>query len=287
MEEEVVYGGDAVRRLYATRAGAALERVLLSRRFVSRLIGLYYGSRWSRGKIPGFIRSLSIDMEPFEGGPYSSFNDFFIRKFKRGARPFDSAPDRFPAFAEARYLAFESVGPDLRFPVKGEWMTAPAVVGRPPGRPEANLGRLEGGPMLLARLCPADYHRYHYPVSGRTAAAWIVPGPLHSVNPIALAALGTVFRENRRRVAILETDRFGLLAYVEVGAIGVGKIVQTWEESRPFARGDEKGYFLFGGSTVMVFGEPGRWRPSADLLERTSRRVETLVRLGETVGRQL
>jgi len=234
--------------------------------------------------IRSFILTQSIDMGEFEPEEYGSFNDFFIRKFRAGVRAFAAEPDVLPAFSEARYLAFERTGPDLCFPVKGESMTPAAVLGGAPRASGLDLARFEGGPLLLARLCPADYHRYHYPDSGTTSCSWTIPGRYHAVNPMALASLGEVFPRNERRISILETDHFGTLGFVEVGALGVGKIVQSRDESEPFSRGDEKGYFLFGASTVMVFGEPGRWLPADDLLERSSREIETLVRLGEPVG---
>jgi len=283
MFSEKVHGGVGVRFLYDTVPGRWLDSALFSRRFASRLMGAWHGARFSTGMIPGFIRSQGIRMEEFEHSEYRSFNDFFVRKFRAGARNFTTDRSMLPAFAEARYLAFSQVTPDLRFPVKGTSMAASPMLAVPR---EAGIdpGRFRGGPLLIARLCPADYHRYHYPDSGRTADTWTVHGRYHSVNPIALAALGDVFVRNERRVAILETEHFGCLAYVEVGALGVGRIVQTHDEAKPYRRGDEKGMFLFGGSTVMVFGEPGTWTPSADLLEKTEEGIETLVRLGEPVG---
>jgi phosphatidylserine decarboxylase len=283
MAVEKVHGGGWMRFLYGPMVGRRLEALIFSRRFVSRLMGAWYGANFSTGMIPGFIRSQSIEMADFEPANYRSFNDFFVRKFQEGAREFPRDLMVLPAFAEARYLAFASVTPDMRFPVKGTSMASSPVLAVPE---EAGIdpGRFRGGPLLIARLCPADYHRYHYPDSGRTALAWTVHGRYHSVNPTALAALGDVFVRNERRVSILETERFGCLAYVEVGALGVGRIVQTHDEADPFQRGEEKGMFLFGGSTVMVFGEPGAWTPSADLLEKTGEGVESLVRLGEPVG---
>lgn len=283
MFEENVHGGGGVRLLYGTGRGRWLESALFSRRVISRLMGAWHGSRFSRWMVPGFIRSQRIRMEEFEVAEYRSFNDFFVRKFRPGARRFPTDPDLLPAFAEARYLAYSSVTPDLRFPVKGASMAASAVLAVPA---EAGIdpGRFRFGPLLIARLCPADYHRYHYPAAGDTVASWTVHGRYHSVNPAALAALGDVFVRNERRVAILDTERFGCLACVEVGALGVGRIVQTHDESRPFRRGAEKGMFLFGGSTVLLFGEPGTWTPSADLLARTGEGIETLVRLGDPVG---
>jgi phosphatidylserine decarboxylase len=279
-----VHGGGGVRWLYGSRVGRVLESVVLSRRFVSRLMGVAHDSRWSRRMIRSFIQTQSVEMAEFEREEYGSFNDFFIRKFQAGAREFVPEPGVLPAFAEARYLAWGSTGPEHSFPVKGEAMTPATVLGPAPPESNVDLACLEGGPLLLARLCPADYHRYHYPDSGKTLRSWTIPGRYHAVNPMALAALGDVFPRNERRVSILETDHMGTLAFVEVGALGVGKIVQSRDEAVRFSRGDEKGYFLFGGSTVMVFGEPGRWLPAEDLLERSSREIETLVRLGEPVG---
>jgi phosphatidylserine decarboxylase len=280
---EKVHGGAGVALLYHTVPGRWIESALFSRRIVSRLLGAWHGARFSRGMIPGFIRSQQIRMEDFQPSQYRSFNEFFVREFRTGAREFPAERSVFPAFAEARYLAFSSVTPDMNFPVKGTSMLATPMLAVPK---EAGIDpdRFRGGPLLIARLCPADYHRYHYPDQGRTLAAWTVHGRYHSVNPAALTALRDVFVRNERRVAILETENFGCLAYVEVGALGVGRIVQTHHETERFERGGEKGMFLFGGSTILVFGESGAWTPSADLLEKSAEKTESLVRLGEPVG---
>ena len=142
----------------------------------------------------------------------------------------------------------------------------------------------DGGAFLIARLCPVDYHRYHYPDNGKTIKAFQIKGNYHSVNPLALKYRPDIFMKNERRVSILETENFGKLAYIEVGATCVGKIVQSFDESLPFKRGDEKGYFLFGGSTVIVYGQKGRWVPSPDIIKNTELGIETYIHLGDTVG---
>lgn len=282
--EERIYGERGLRWLYGTAPGR-LVAPLLSGPGPSTLLGVYYDSRLSARNIDAFVRDYDVPMDEYVEEPWESFNAFFVRRFRHGARSFDPDPDRLPAFAEGRYLAFGRVTPDIEVPVKGAWLRAAAVLARgPDGGDDRWVERFDGGPLLLARLCPVDYHRYHYPDGGTTRAAWRVSGALHSVHPIALAARGDVLCTNERRVAILDTDRFGLLAYVEVGAFGVGRIVQTHPEGRRFERGDEKGRFRFGASTVMLFGEPDRWRPDDDLLERSARGEESLVRLGEAVA---
>jgi phosphatidylserine decarboxylase len=278
-ETERVYGDWFVEALYGNHPGSRLLSTALSGRALSVVYGRLQSSRASRRKIEPFIHKFGIDMSEFEPGPFASFNDFFVRRFLPGKREFAREPGRLAAFAEARYLAWERVDKAQTFPVKGEFLSAAALLGD-----EARARPFEGGPLVIARLCPVDYHRFHFPDDGETDTAYRVPGRLHSVNPMALAARGDILCTNERHVSLLRTKNFGRLAYVEVGAMCVGLIVQSHLDSKPFKRGDEKGYFLFGASTVVVLGEPGAWRPDADLRERTAARQETLVRLGEGIA---
>jgi phosphatidylserine decarboxylase len=280
-EQELVYGDAGVRFVYENKLGHFIEETFLSRKLPSTLYGFYQSSQLSKKKIPPFIKAFNIPMEEYEKKDYTSFNDFFIRKFKPGARKFEASPTKMAAFAEARYLAYEKIDADQTFPVKGADLTPEALLGR------HDVARaFEGGSLLLARLCPVDYHRFHYPDDGRTWDSYRIHGKLHSVNPVALKFNSEIFFQNERHITILDTKHFGRIAYIEVGALLVGKIVQTY--LRPdFKRGDEKGYFLFGGSTVIVLGEPGAWKPSADLLQKTQDKRETLVRLGESIAERL
>ncbi|MGZ3688726.1 MAG: phosphatidylserine decarboxylase [Bdellovibrionota bacterium] len=278
-EEEQVYGEKFVNWLYGTTKGRRLADGFLSGRAFSQIYGEYQSSLLSRHKIKPFIEKFQIPMSEYAEERFGSFNDFFIRKFRPGARTFVSDPRVLPAFSEARYLAWDKVLPEQTFPVKGSQLTSSALLG------EGELSApFAGGPLMIARLCPTDYHRYHYPDDGSTLSAYSIAGRLHSVNPAALRYKGEILCTNERRVSVLETSHFGKLAYIEVGAMCVGRIVQTHDEKLPFRRGDEKGYFLFGGSTVIVLGEKGRWKPSEDLLTMTSRGIETLVRLGDVVA---
>lgn len=278
-EMEQVYGDQAVRWAYGTATGRRLADQWLSRHWVSRWYGAYQASSLSRHKIQPFIEKFQIRMDEFESGPFQSFNEFFIRKFRPGARSFVNEPHRMPAFAEARYLGFDEVGPEDSFPVKGEFLSPSLLLGS-----RLKEGSFEGGALLIARLCPTDYHRYHYPDDGETEREFGVSGKLHSVNPLALRERGEIFATNERKVSILRTRNFGRLAYIEVGALCVGLIVQTHPAGQSFRRGQEKGYFLFGASTVIVLGEKGAWKPSPDILSQTRQRRETFIRLGDEVA---
>jgi phosphatidylserine decarboxylase len=280
-EQELVYGESGVRFLYENRMGNLLEEAFLSRKLPSTLYGFYQSSSLSRKKIAPFIQQFKIPMSEYEEKDFTSFNDFFIRKFKPGVRKFEASPTKMAAFAEARYLAYEKITADQTFPVKGTDLSPEALLGR------RDIARaFEGGSLLIARLCPVDYHRFHYPDDGRTWDSYRIHGKFHSVNPAALKYKSEIFFSNERQVSLLDTKHFGRIAYIEVGALLVGKIVQT--HLRPdFKRGEEKGYFLFGGSTVIVMGAPGAWRPSADLLQKTKEKRETLVRLGEPIAEKI
>jgi phosphatidylserine decarboxylase len=278
-EYEKVYGEKAVDFLYGNRFGQWASDTLLSRSALSQVYGGYQSSALSRRKIEPFIKKFGIAMKEFEAGPFASFNEFFARRFRPGMRPFATDPKQMPAFCEARYLGYEKPDPAAVFPVKGEFLSAHALLG---GSDHARA--FENGPLLIARLCPTDYHRFHFPDSGRIVSESRLHGKLHSVNPAALKFKGEIFATNERQVSILETRHFGKLAYIEVGAMCVGKIVQTHRPGDPFERGAEKGYFLFGASTVILIGEPGLWKPSADILENTRKSREVLIRLGEPVA---
>ncbi|MDQ7058787.1 MAG: phosphatidylserine decarboxylase [Ghiorsea sp.] len=290
MDIEKVYGDGAVKFAYGNPIGRILGTVIASKMF-SRLYGKSQDSLKSGRKVAPFINNFHIPIDQYQKGSfqenpietsYQSFNEFFIRKFKEGQRTFTTHDQEMGAFAEARYFAHESMTDELNVPVKGSMLRAVDLIA------DAELAKdFIGGPLMIARLCPVDYHRYHYPDDGKTLKAFTVAGDLHSVNPLALKYRQDIFIKNERRVSILETEHFGKLAYIEVGATCVGKIVQSFDESKPFKKGDEKGYFLFGGSTVVLCGEKGKWMPSQDILDNTKNGIETYIQLGDVVAENM
>ncbi|MGK5082477.1 phosphatidylserine decarboxylase [Bdellovibrionota bacterium FG-1] len=278
-ETEQVYGETFVRLLYGNTLGKFFADRVLAGYWLSRLYGVLQSSSLSRRKIASFVEHFKIPMELYEDTRFKTFNEFFIRRFRPGVRPFISDPKRLGAFAEARYLGWDKISLEQTYPVKGQYLTARTLLER------ADLAQeFEGGPLLIARLCPVDYHRFHYPTDGRTLEQYRLPGKLHSVNPMALHAHGAVLCTNERVVSILDTKEFGKLAYIEVGAMCVGRIMQTHESNQPFTRGDEKGYFLFGASTVILLGQTGRWRVDSDILANTAQGRETYLELGVGVA---
>jgi phosphatidylserine decarboxylase len=264
---------------YESEPQRSVTQWVKSQPLFDRLYAAYENTRWSARQIEPFVRKYHIDMNEFEPVKYRSFAEFFDRRFRPGVRKFPSAPGEMGAFAEARYFAWDRLEPEQQFPVKGYSLSAEQVLGN------AQWAQpLIGGPILLVRLAPVDYHRVHYPDHGRTLGQARLGHRLWTVNWHALLNKQDILFSNERNINILETHYFGRLAFVEVGALSVGRIVQVHPLNAPFQRGDEKSIFRFGGSAIVVFGEPATWRPSEDILKHTKEGIETLVRLGDPVG---
>jgi phosphatidylserine decarboxylase len=266
---------------YESEPQRSITQWIKSQPLFDWLYAAYENTHWSAREIEPFVRKYRIDMSEFESREYRSFAEFFDRRLRPGVRSFPSAPGEMGAFAEARYFGWTRFDAEQRFPVKGHSLSAEQILGN------AQRARpFIGGPVLLVRLAPVDYHHVHYPDHGRTSDHGRLGHRLWTVNWHALLSKPDILFSNERNINILETRHFGRLAFVEVGALSVGRIVQVHPLDAPFQRGEEKSVFRFGGSAIVVFGEPGMWRPSDDLLEHTKEGVETLVRLGEPVGLQ-
>lgn len=287
METELVYGDGAIKFIYDNSFGQMLAPLVASKS-VSQLYGGYQDLPVSKNKVRPFVKKFNIDLSIYKAGSltrknkvnsYKHFNEFFIREFEENQRTFIDDDAKMPAFSEARYFGHEHINNDVTIPVKGTLLKARDLLG---GSTWSDT--FDGGPLLIARLCPVDYHRYHYPLAGSTLDRFQIAGQFHSVNPVALKSKPDILIVNERRASILETEKFGKLAYIEVGAAMVGKIIQSHDENTPHAKGDEKGYFLFGGSTVILLGEKGKWSPSEDIVNNTQNGIETYLHLGDEVA---
>jgi phosphatidylserine decarboxylase len=264
---------------YDSRPRRSLTQWLESRRSYDWLIAVYQNSRWSAREIEPFISKHKINMSEFKSVKYQSFAEFFDREFRPGVRRFPAAPDQMGAFSEARYFAWAKLEAEQKFPVKGHSLSAARILGN-----EKCAEPYIGGPVILARLAPVDYHHNHYPDDGITLDSDSIGGSLWTVNWHALQHQEDILFRNHRHINILKTRHFGQLAFVEVGAMSVGRIKQVHPLDTPFSRGNEKSVFKFGGSAIVAFGEPGRWQPAGDLIENTKKGTETLVRLGDIVA---
>jgi phosphatidylserine decarboxylase len=282
MVEEAVYGEAWLRFVYGNPLGKIARFTAVKRAWFSLLFGAWMNSKASAGWISDFVARYGIDLSEFEppaAGEWASFNEFFSRRVKPGARPVDADPLAAVLPADGRHLVYPG-GTDLTgLVVKGRPFTLAELLG---GRDAA--APFEGGALAVSRLCPTDYHRFHFPLAGIPGEARRIRGPLDSVSPVALAAGARSLAENKREVTILETEVAGKVALVEVGAACVGRIEQSFLPGRPVVKGDPKGTFLFGGSTVVMVFQPGRLDFEGDLAANSALGIETYARMGERLG---
>ena len=281
LETEQVYGEGWLRFAYENPAGRGLVWLLVRR----RLFSIYYGWRMNRpysGQlvIP-FIVKYDLDVDEFARSAFDfkTFNEFFWRGLKPGARPI-AGDERVAVLpADGRHLAFPDVDAADGFYVKGAKFSLGELLGD-----QALADKFAGGAMLISRLCPVDYHRFHFPVAGMPREPRLINGWLYSVSPVALRKNIRYLVENKRVVTLIESPIFGAVAMIEVGATNVGSIRQTHVPDRAVAKGEEKGLFKFGGSCVITVFQRGRIKFDADFVKQSAECIETYARMGDRLG---
>jgi phosphatidylserine decarboxylase len=271
-------GDAAIKWAYQAMSGKVCGHFMFGSALLSRLLGWYFDSSLSKNKIGRTIADLKINTDEFAKpqDEFVSFNDFFTRHLKEGSRPFSGDPESFLSPADGRLLVYNDIVSDTRVQVKGVEDSLHNLFDRP-------INDFNGGKVAVVRLCPADYHRYHFPCDGSVVDQVEVKGQYHSVNPVALDAQEQIFCRNKRSYTLIDTEKFGRVAFMEVGAFGVAGIHQTFT-GRTVTRMQEKGYFDFGGSTVVLVFQKGAIEFEADLLENSRQEIETLVKVGETIA---
>ena len=278
---ERVFGEKALQRLYRTGAGRLALDVVLCRPFASSIYGWLQRRSSSRRKIRGFISSLGIDAAeaelPIEA--FRSLDDFFVRSLKPSMRPIDPDPAHFISPSDGRVLVYSSISEGSPVRVKGSELSVATLLGN------AQLARdYAGAAVAVLRLAPADYHRFHFPEDGIAFPSVPVNGRLHSVHPIALSSGAPTFK-NKRVITRLETRSWGLVTMVEIGALCVGTIVETYTPG-PVRRGQEKGFFRFGGSSIVVLVPAGKLKFDSDLVAASAEDIETYVKMGTRLGQR-
>jgi len=277
VEVEAIFGEGALRWAYENPLGRWTNWAFVRRAWLARFYGQWMSSSATRDKIPLFIEKFGLDASEFAERPedFTSFNGFFVRKLKPGARPLEGDANTVVFGADGRHLGFQDASQAAGVFVKGQQWDIAALLG------DAELARTYArGTLVLSRLCPVDYHRFHFPADGTPGTARWLPGSLWSVNPIALRRKLAYLWENKRAVTILETPRFGKVLLLEIGATNVGSINETYTPGRPVVRGDEKGFFAFGGSATATLFEPGRVKLAEDLVAQTKLGRELYARMG-------
>lgn len=264
-------------RLYGNAFGRMLLKPLVNP-MVSKLGGWFLSTKTSCMLIDSFIRNNNIDMSQFEDTEYKSYNDFFTRKIKAGARVVDENPNHFISPCDSK-LTVLPIDNDCVLTIKNTRYTVASLL-----RDKKLAKKFEGGQALIFRLCVDDYHRYSYVADGTKSRNRFIPGVLHTVNPISNDYF-PIYKENSREYCLIHTEEFGDMVMMEVGALLVGKIV-NYHEKAQVRRGREKGYFEFGGSTIVLLLEAGAAQIDEDILKNSAEGFETKVKLGEKIGKK-
>lgn len=285
IENEQVYGERWLRWAYENPLGRLTVAACAARPWFSKWYGWRMRRPASRGRIFPFIKAYGLDVAEYLRPPdyFESFDHFFSRQLKPEARPIDQDPDSVVFPADGRHLGFQDVSKIDQVFVKGQSFDLPKLF-----NDTALAKRFAGGSLVLSRLCPTDYHRFHFPAEGVPGTPDSVPkrisGSLFSVNPIALRRRLSIFWENKREIMLLYTERFGDVAIIEVGATCVGSIVQTHVPGQHTDKGGEKGYFRFGGSSVITLFQAGKIQLAQDLINNTADGIELYARMGDRMG---
>jgi len=283
IREEEIFEKDVMEFFYGSWLGFFITETFLKHRWATELYARLQHGPGSKAKIRSFVENYGVNPDEVEHPieSYNTFNEFFIRRLKPSARPIDRNPDSLISIADCRLAAYP-IREDTVYPVKAKSFTVAELVGD-----RQLASNYLGGWCLIFRLAPVDYHRFGYVDDCEQSPVEAINGFYRSVHPLSLSRMKAVFTENRREYCVLKTANFGEVIHIDVGATGVGRIVQNHPNGGVFARGEEKGYFEFGGSTVILLLKPGAAKIDEEIAEYSSRGIETIVKYGEKIGGRL
>lgn len=253
--------------LYNTILGRLALKIACTQ-LVANTYAKYMNSKLSKHKIKKFIKNNNIDMSEYKETSYKSFNDFFMRELREDKRIIN---DGLISVCDSK-LSVYKINECTSFKIKNSIYTVEELI-------QDKCSNYEYA--LVFRLCVDDYHHYVFPDNGSVIKSKYIKGILHTVQPIAFKK-NKVFTENSRCVTYLNCDNLGNVCYIEVGAMMVGKIVNEKKEN--FKKGEEKGHFEFGGSTIILLIEKGKVKINKTILENTKNNIETIVKLGDYIG---
>ncbi len=265
--------------LYNSAAGRIILKPLVNNKFISNIVKIFMNSWFSKIMIKPFIKHHNIKMEDFYNENYNSFNSFFIRKIKPNKRIIEKDKSAFIAPCDSKLTCYK-ISNDLLFKIKNSTYSVDSIIN---DKKICNL--FENGYVLVFRLSPEDYHHYLFLDDGTIINNYKINGKYHSVNPIVYDK-HMVFKENTRECTLVKTNNFGTIMYVEVGALLVGKINNIKKQGK-FIKGEEKGYFMYGGSTVVVMVQHSKIKLDEEIINNSKNGYETYVKYGEKIGKKM
>ncbi|MDR2779099.1 MAG: archaetidylserine decarboxylase [Puniceicoccales bacterium] len=281
VEEEKIVGEWWLRLAYSMAVGKLVTALLFKRKIFSVVVGKFASNPASRKKIKPFVEKYGLKSDSFEKKirEFTSFNDFFIRKLKPSARPISPKTSTITSPVDGKHLAYVNMKKLSPFFVKGEQLSVEDLI-----IDKAIAKKFANGSVLISRLSPIDYHRFHFPVACTPEKTFLIKGEYSSVHPMAMGGVVDTFLKNKKTSTLLHTENCGDIMMIEIGAMCIGSIQQTFAPKKPALKGSEKGYFEFGGSTVILIFENGRIQFSDDILENTASGMETYVLMGDEIA---
>lgn len=269
------YAGRCLQFAYNTFLGRFILKLFLLHQPVWALAGLWQSSFITRGKTSRFVKKYDIDKTLFENNNWHSFNDFFTRKYKPSTIKISNSKEKVLAIAEAN-LTYYKIDSQTIFKIKGRNYRLSDIVNS-----DDLADEFCGGIAVLYRLSMHNYHRFLYPDNGRLVKHYKLPGVLHTVSSISKGY--PIYSINQRDVSVLDLKSVGRILMIEIGAMMVGKIINNNAET--FSRGQEKGYFEIGGSSILVVYKKGDIELDSTIKNATNQDMEVSVKIGEVIGK--
>lgn len=264
-----------LREIYTSPVGRGVMKLLVNPA-ISSLGGLVLNSKLSTLLIPTFIKKNRINMEDYVEQYYNSYNEFFMRQIKKELRPIDESEETIIAPADGKATAYK-ISDKLVVTIKNSKYTVASLL-----RNKELAKQYRNGYLVIIRLTVDDYHRYCYPVDGCKGENYHINGILHTVNPIA-NDYAKIYKENSREYTVINTQKFGDVIQMEVGALMVGKI-SNYHQELEVTKGQEKGRFEFGGSSIVLLLDSQKVKLNKELLINTENGYETMIRMGQAIG---
>ena len=260
---EKVPGEKYLKFLYYNPFGELALNLVIKRKFLTWYYGKEMDKKSSVSKIKSLIESAGINMAESKKNidEFNSFNEFFIRELKSGAREIDMNENTLVSPADGRIFVYENLSEVSKFFLKGDEFTLQEFF-----KDGFLAEKYKGGVFMIIRLAPVDYHRYHFPADGFINKSRLIEGYYYSVSPHAIKKNFRIYCENKREYSTLKTEKFGDIIISEIAATMVGGIIQSYTPDTFIKKGDEKGYFYFGGSTVIMIFEKGKVAVDKDLI---------------------
>lgn len=274
-------GEKFLKYLYYHPLGKLTTNMIVKRKILSSIYGKRMSKLNSTKLIKPFVIKNKINMDESIKSidEFDSFNDFFIRKLKDDARKIDRDENVIVSPSDGKILVFNDLNKINKFFMKGNEFSLNEFF-----KDNKLSEKFENGTMIIIRLAPVDYHRFHFPTAGKITASKRIEGYYYSVSPYAIKQNFKIYCENKREVSILKTNKFGDIALCEIGATMVGGIKQTYKSNSYVDKGEEKGYFYFGGSSIIMFFQKNKIKIDEDILNNSKNGMETKIDMGERIA---